>query len=413
MEMRKFKILMIAPSFPPYEFSEALVNAKLCLALMESGHTIHVISRPSEQFYTKDWSSVWEPLKAINFYVDETPVKPIQRYWELFQAVLYFKLPLEGVRWASKAVDLGLELHQKHNYDLVMSRMPSNIAHLVGAKIKASTALPWIANWNDPTENIRPGMNFQNRFQSYLINRFVRTSFRNADLNTFPSQLLWEHYNEKIIKTRTDKVKVIPHIGIHTEGFDVNQTPGKPISICHAGNMLSNVKALKVLKAFSKIKHEDGLAFQFHVFGVIDPEMPGQIESLGLKAEIFCHAPKDYFSMLKSLAGFDYLMILEAPYPKGILLLSKLSDYASIQRPILAISPKVGVIADYLNEYGGGLILDNQDEHAIYEGLRKIISKEISIEGSIGLKSAFSPSIVVKQHEESFNRCLGYNKKSV
>lgn len=401
MEIRKYKILMIAPSFPPFEFSEALVNAKLCLALKDAGHLVHVISRPSEQYYSKEWSGMWESLKPFNFYVPEGTVSPFKRLLELVSAAVYFGTPMEGVRWAKKAVDLGLVLHHKHQYDIVMSRMPANVAHLVGGKLKRLTGLPWIANWNDPTANIRPMMEFDSKFQSWLLNRFVRKVYQEADLNTFPSKQLWEHFNQLIIGDKGEKVRIIPHIGIDLKTKKHAIDPGT-MSIVHAGNMLSNVKASKLLHALSKIKYQDGLAFRFHVFGVIDPEMPDLIENSGLADEVICHAPQGYGDMLLSLGKYDYLLILEAPYPKGILLLSKLSDYASVMKPIIAISPKVGVIADYLKKYGGGTVLDNQDENKIYEGLKEVISGVKTLKASDQLRMAFHPATVVKYHEACF-----------
>lgn len=402
MEVKKYKILMISQAFPPYEFSEAIVNAKLCLALMKEGHSVHIISRTSDQYYSKEWSTLWEPLKKVSFYVDEQPIAVLSRYWELLKAAVYFHSSMEGVRWAYKAVKLARSLQQTFSYDLIMSRMPANVSHLVAAKLKEKTGIPWIANWNDPTNNIRPLMEDTNFLQSWFLNRFVRKVFYSADINSFPSDRLWQHFNQKILNTKAKSVRIIPHVGIDGVGQKREKESGDVVRICHAGNMLSNVKASKLMEALAKIKDKDGLSFRFDVYGVIDPEIPDLIDQLGLEQEVHCLAPKNYGEMLKCLLEYDYLLVLEADYENGILMLSKISDYASVQRPIIAISPKEGVTADYLNQFGGGILLDNRDDARIYEGLKALISKKIKIPASPQLQQALSAATIISIYEKIF-----------
>lgn len=409
MEVKKYKILMISQAFPPYEFSEAIVNGKLCLALMKEGHTVHVISRISDQYYSKEGSALWDPLKSISYYVEEVPVSVLQRYSELLQAAVFFQSHMEGVRWAYKAVKLGLFLHQTNSYDLIMSRMPANVSHLVAAKIKEKTGLPWVANWNDPTNNIRPLLNDTNLIESWTLNRLVRQIFYTADLNTFPSDRLWQHFNQKILNTKATNVRIVPHMGIDGVGQERTEKSGSIVRICHAGNMLANVKAAKLMQALAKIKQKDGLSFCFDVYGVIDPEIPDLITRFGLEKEVNCLAPKNYGEMLISLVEYDYLLVLEADYENGILMLSKISDYASVQRPIIAISPRDGVTADYLNQYGGGILLDNKDEDQIYKGLRSLISKEIRVLASTNLQQILSPAKILTTYEGIFEYLLRKN----
>lgn len=407
MEVSNYKILFVAQAFPPYEFSEAIVNAKLVKALIEAGHTVHVISRESEQYYFKSWAPLWEHLKEVVFYVDEKPVSKLRRSIELLLAMLSFRLPLEGIRWAKKAAKMGIDMHKVHHYDLMISRMPASASHLVASKIKQATGLPWIANWNDPTDNIRPLMPHDNPSQAFWINRMVRSIFHQADWNTFPSSYLWEHYNQEILHTKQSKVSIIPHMGIGDFQADKDDSARKgPVKLIHAGNMLANVKASRLLRALGRLKNEDGFAFQFNVFGVIDPKMPDMIRELHLTQEVKIHLPKPYFKMLLELRRHDFLLILEAPYPKGILMLSKLSDYASIQRPIIAISPLSGVVADYLQTYGGGVVLDNQSEEAIYQGLKQVLSNPEELKASPALQQVLSPQEVLKEWEAVFQQVL-------
>jgi hypothetical protein len=400
MALRKYRILMITSAFPPFEFSEALVNAKLVLALKNAGHEVEIISRTSEQYYNSDWSTIWKSFQANTHYIEEVKVSLFQRYAEMILGSLYFGFIMEGVRWGKKAVQYAENLHRDQKFDVILSRMPSNIPHLVAYKLAQKTKLPWIANWNDPTNNIRPLGDPVGFWTSLITNYFVRKIFRKATLNSFPSRQLWEHYNREIIHSHEDKAVVIPHIGI---AIPSNEKPSNEIpSICHAGNLLDNIDVVPLIQALSRLKNEDGIDFSFNVFGVIKEELPHLIESYGIKDHIMLHKPKAYQEMLLELQKHDYLMMIEAKYPEGILMLSKLSDYASTGVPIIAISPKVGVTADYLTETQAGIILNNQSTNEIYLGLKALLLNREKSYQTDALYQKLSPDSIVGIYEQIF-----------
>jgi hypothetical protein len=111
---------------------------------------------------------------------------------------------------------------------------------------------------------------------------------------------------------------------------------------------------------------------------------------------------------MNELLKYDVLLLLEAQYERGILLLSKLSDYASTHKPIFCISPKEGVIADYINNYGGGLVADNTNFQSVYVGLKRMHkafeqnwhSSDILL--SDKLFEQFMPERVVAKYEQLF-----------
>lgn len=62
---------------------------------------------------------------------------------------------------------------------------------------------------------------------------------------------------------------------------------------------------------------------------------------------------------------FDCLVLLEARLKKGIFFASKFTDYAQLEKPILAISPTNGFAADTLAQFGGGISVNNQSYRSI------------------------------------------------
>ena len=62
------------------------------------------------------------------------------------------------------------------------------------------------------------------------------------------------------------------------------------------------------------------------------------------------------------LVQADILLLLEFHFSKGIFFYAKLADYLHARRPILALSPEKGVVADLFKEGGGKIAAPNNSE---------------------------------------------------
>lgn len=411
--MKKYKILMITTGFAPYEFSEAIVNSKLVLALINAGHQVDVISRESQQVYATGWSPIWEPLKNNTYFIEEDRSnRKLKRLIEILIALLFFKYPISGIRWGYKVYKLALKKNEFKHYDVLLTRMPSNIPHLIGKKLQNKLKIAWIANWNDPTDNIRPLLEDRNIVKSRIDNLLVRDIFKKATVNTYPSYELWQYFNEKIIHDYEKNVEIIPHIGININNKNQNIiAPKDEFSMCHAGNMWSNIDPEPLFMALRNLK-KCNRKFKLHVYGTINSKFTGMINQYELNDCIVCHESICYEKMLSELQKYDLLILLEAQYEKGILMLSKFSDYASVRKPILCISPLKGVIPNYIKEYGGGFSVDNKNAESIFNGLNLMINDltnnqtESEIRTTQNLFNQFSPEKIVKQYEDIFNRII-------
>jgi hypothetical protein len=413
MERKRYKILMITTGFAPYEFSEAIVNSKLVLALKNAGHEVDVISRESQQVYAVGWSKIWRPLKESTFFVADIKGNKFSWLLEIISSFFFFKYPIQGIRWGYKVYKLAIKMHSYRKYDILLTRMPSEIPHLIGEKIHYKLNIPWIANWNDPTDNIRPLYEKKVFPKSIITNLLVRDIFKHATLNTYPSKELWKYFNAKILKTDSLNVEIIPHVGIVLDTKIITMSDRtRDFTMCHAGYISSLVNIEPFLQALLKLKHEDRIEFKLHLFGLVDDKILESIKDKQLRDNIICHPSLGYELMLTELIKYDILVLLEAQYDTGILLLSKLSDYASVGKPILCISPNTGVIPDYLNKFGGGLSVDNRESESIYNGLKIILLEwrnswpNMKYSSTERLFSQFSPEYIVGQYEHIFSSII-------
>lgn len=410
---------MITTGFAPYEFSESIVNSKLALALINAGHEVNVISRESKQTYSVGWTGLWKPLETQTYFISEKRTNRLKRFIEILFSLLFFKYPMEGIRWGYKVYYLALRLNKNRHYDILLTRMPSLAPHLVGKKIKKKIGIPWIANWNDPTDNIRPTMKNKNPLKSLINNILVREIFRKASINTYPSKELFDFFNDKILHMKHFYVEIIPHIGIEVN-TKLDQIPVKnnEFKMCYTGNLCSNVNSDLFFQALVKLKYVDNQDFKLHLFGSINKKFLDQIYSFRLSDNIIPHGSFKYELILSELVKYEVLVLIEAQYDTGILLLSKLSDYASVRKPVFCISPKKGVIPDYINKYGGGLAVNNQDPESIYDGLKIMINEwkndwpDKKIASSSLLYEQFNPYRIVSKYELLFDKFLKHNYTS-
>lgn len=403
--MNTLRILFITTAFPPYEFSEALVNAKLVMALKAEGHDIQVVSRPATIVYTDTWSGTWDSFQEDVYYPNSGETSKSKKIAATVRGLLRYKLPVEGIRWGLEAERLANKLHREKAFDLIMTRMPSLFPHLLGVRLSKAWNVPVISNWNDPTDDIRPLGEGVSRKKSFFLKYISRKTFKSAAVNTFPSKNLLQHYLQTNLRGLTAHTEIIPHIGFYAD-FPLDHTPGQIAKIAHAGNMLENIQLDLLMQSLHAILSK-GLRFEFHIFGIVQEKLRDTIEKLGLQEAVIIHTPLSYAEMIRRLVTFDFLMLLEAQYPEGVLMLSKLSDYASLRKPIIALSPRQGVTRDYLAGESGFHVFDNTNQKEIEYGLECIVRKFPEVDHpkpDNKLWRSVMPDAIVKSYKRIFQR---------
>ena len=401
---------MFAPGFAPYAASENLVSSKLALAMLDRGWHVDVISRQDEGFnYGQDWVEPWLPLRPFTHEIvatrDKAPWRQISRGWHS----LRMGHPLAGVRWASEAVDLAMDLHRQQRYDVVLSRAVSGLAHLPALRFCHKTQVPWIANWNDP-----PGYFFPppyaptgNPIDRFFWKRFLLQAASRANFNTFPSGRLARYVLGRLGLTNEDNVRIIPHVMM--PGFQADSLPpSECFRLCHAGNLSAERNPGGILSALSRFKASPAgpVSFRLEFIGVEDVGLASLIAQHGLKDNVRFTGRLNYIDTLRRLAGNDVLVIVEAPCEEGIFLPSKLMDYVQAQRPVLSISPLRGTIRDLLSAHGGGLAVDVRSPDGILAALRGLYRQwqenQLGVYRSEALTRMFSPQTILDQYEALF-----------
>ena len=368
------RALLIATGYLPYTFSENLCNAKLVYALQEKGWEVDVISRVDEgNTYCTEWQEPWLCLKPNVYEVTYPAGNKVSRVWDLLRSTIQMGgFPLNGIRWARRAYQQAVALYKEKHYDVVLTRSPNDIPHIVGYKLKKRFGVRWIANWNDPSATIwpEPYTHHFSASKTRMLHNYTVKCLRGADINTFPSQSLLDHFVENFPFLKDLPTAVIPHIALSESLYTPTERKKKDkLYLCHSGNLSAERNPELLFRAMREIIDEGYTHIHMDIMGHINDYTQQLIDKYALSENVGCAGSFPYMKAMNRLSNYDVLVLLEARMKRGIFFASKFTDYAQSNRPIFAVSPKDGFANDIISRNGGGIAVDNEDVQDIKQGL--------------------------------------------
>jgi glycosyltransferase involved in cell wall biosynthesis len=356
------RILCISPLFAPSAGAEAFCGAKMVQALREDGISVTVLSSNTVWSGAPiDDSRMWDSMgQAIDV---PTPSHP-----NLLNSVAMasrFQTPFYA-RWIGTVVDAAKTLHRAAPFDLIYSRSVPSVAHMAGFWCAKKLGLPWIANFNDPwifnlflerahtlgyaapagTDKAYPKLSvLESRVQLF----WLRRTLRNADLITYPCKGLHDfHINMAKLDHAAD---IIPHIGYRANGL--SQQSNGQFRLVHAGSLGSSeitgrsTKALLLgLKAFIESSADAASQATLVLVGPEDKDTQEFVRELGLEGNVQNVGRVNYETSLNHIFSASVCILVEASMDEGIFFPSKLADYIVCGKPVLALSPRSGTVAD-------------------------------------------------------------------
>jgi glycosyltransferase involved in cell wall biosynthesis len=404
------KILFIATGFAPYSFSENIINSKLALAFLKAGWKVDVISRKDEgNAYSSNWDNEWKKLQHLTHEVVYPTGNKLERFWDTVTSSFTMGIPLEGVRWANRAYKKAIELHEENNYDVVISRSPSDISHLPAYHFAKKTGVHWIANWNDPVVNIWPEPYTQKMsfWKKILYKKFTDTIIENANINTFPSEDLRDYFMRFSKNLKSSNSATIPHIGF----LSIEISQKKELSLfrmCHAGNLSKERNPDLLFQALvqflSKNKEANILV---DLLGVANTDLKTLVKKYSLEKNVRFIGSLPYMDALNKMSHYNVLVIVEANSKDAIYLPSKITDYSQLGIPVFAITPRQSCIDKLIAKYGGGESADCSSVDSICIGIEKLYDVW-ETDGSMKkydtaqLYTCFKPENIIEKYKTIF-----------
>ena len=343
------RILCISPLFAPMADSEAFCSAKMVAALVKAGADVRVLSCSNvvRENPTRDASPAWQELEPLRM---DLPTPTERSLWTSICTGVRYRTSMYS-RWVARVSKQARILHQQRPFDLVYSRSLPMCAHIAGFWCAKTLGLPWVANLNDPWEGqFLPEVAFPNlsMLNSATYTFWLRRTLESADLITYPCERL--HAFHARVSGIDHEAAIVPHVAQVSDAAAGNE---HLFHLLHAGKLGASenpprpVRPLLIaLKNFLDAKVDARPCTRLTLVGPADEGTNKLIVELGLQDIVSNTGRVSYEQSLRWIAAATVCVLVEAVVDEGIFFPSKLVDYLSAGKPVLAMVPEKGTTAD-------------------------------------------------------------------
>ena len=276
--------------------------------------------------------------------------------------------------WIKPSVNYLKEYISKNNIDAIITTGPPHSMHLIGLKLKKQLGINWIADFRDPWTE---------------IDYFHQLPLSKKAINK-------HHFLEQEVLLNADKVLVVGktmnknyakfsnNVVTITNGFDgdiiTSETKlDSKFTITHIGLMNADRNPKMLWDVLTKIISENkdfSKDFMLKLIGKVDASVVEEISARKLQdnVELIDYVThKDVIEFQKK-SQVLLLLLNNVPSAKGIIT-GKIFEYLMVNRPILAIAPKDGDLAEILNETNAGKVVDFEDNTTLKNTIFELYSK--------------------------------------
>ena len=313
----------------------------------------------------------------------------------------YFPYTEQCIR---QCVEAGESLLREKKYDGIISSSNPLSSHLAGLILSKKTGIPWVASFSDPRPvSILPGPYRKNTnlLKSYREKAKVEKVLNQCDGVHMPSDYGIKVTEENFDVPIREKSHVIPHVGINSLKSAGDNFEGWLVYTGKLKRRLSSEFLEAVKETHRQIPDQfKGLL----CVGGADKRLKKTIRQKAMEpmVKIKEEVSPDEAAHIMSVSGA--LVVLESKMEFSPFLPSKFADYAHSGKPILAITPKVSAVRDYLEKFGGGIAVGHNKEE-ILKGLITIFSdrerrQELSLAACQRLAVEFNAETIAGKYKE-------------
>ena len=287
-----------------------------------------------------------------------------------------FFIPDPKILWVKPSVKYLTEYLKKNKIDVVISTGPPHSIHLIAKKLKKKFAIKWVADFRDPWTNLY-------YLRDFKLNKFSRSKNKNLEnevLKNADMVLTVSNFLKRELSLKTNKpVKVV------TNGYDdefVEEADGlldEKFSISYIGLLpkQSNSNLLwEVLAELKKEKEQFKNDLEIVLVGNICDEAIFSIKKNQLEEnlKLVDYVPHSESVKLQRRAQVLLLLIPKTGGAKGIIT-GKVFEYLKAKRPILAVGPEDGDLAEILANTNSGVIIDFENKEKMKKEVKKLYKK--------------------------------------
>ena len=297
-----------------------------------------------------------------------------------------FFIPDARKYWIRPSVQFLSDYLPKNSVDIIITTGPPHSLHLIGLQLKQKLAIKWIADFRDPWTDI--------------------DYFHQLPLTKKAAQK--HHQLEKDVVSIADHVLVVGNtmkenylkfnqkIEVITNGFDAITNNAEVVldtqfTIVHIGMMNADRNPTMLWKVVSEIMAENETFandFRLKLVGKLADEVLESIDMYKLTSNLeivpYLHHKKAI--ALQKNAQVLLLAVNKVPNAKGIVT-GKIFEYLQAKRPILAIGPVDGDLAEIINLTSSGTVVDFEDEKTLKNSILELYNSYKNHNLAVNLKN--------------------------
>lgn len=343
------KIFIVSHDIPPIVSPRSIQLSRLFGALAKQGWTLEVYAaqidpktHPTAIF---DYDLAKRHSSSFSTHFITKKNTPLSLWAQVKKRL---GRPVEWL-WDAAVRDRILAKIHKSTPSMLLTFGQPFIDHYVGVQIKNRfPELPWLAHFSDPWVDNPYSVTTDFDIQTERL--VVEKSDALVFTTTRTQELVMKKYPEKWIR----KTHVIPH-GFEKEALSLpnKDLPDKTLHLLHTGNIYEARAPFVLIFALLMLREREVTDIKIHFIGHVQPVFSKLVEGYGLSS---------YFSFLGSIkpdaclekaASSDVLLVCDAPSKESVFLPSKVVDYLTARRPILAITPTESSTTDFLRDVNG------------------------------------------------------------
>jgi glycosyltransferase involved in cell wall biosynthesis len=277
-------------------------------------------------------------------------------------------VPDENVPWSTFALPIAIRLVRREKIDVVLTTSPPPSLHLLGAAVKRTTGVAWVADLRDPltAHPHRRGYESQlARLKEKSVGGVGRLVGSQADAIVAASDAIAEEARALDPK---GKVVTIAN-GCDFDDFaGLEHRASDRLRITHTGHFHGKRDPKPFLRALADSGLDDVVVRFAGDFRAADREYA---ESLGLgdRVELLGDVSRRRSLELQRDSEALLLLIPESGGRGRGVLTGKIYEYLAAERPILAVVPPDGAAAKLVHDTGAGIVVPSDDVGAIREAL--------------------------------------------
>lgn len=274
-----------------------------------------------------------------------------------------FFIPDARVWWIKPSVRYLLDYLKEHPVDVIISTGPPHSMHLIAEKVKRKTGIPWLADFRDPWTEIDFYHELHlSRWADRKHHRLEKRVLEGADLVLGA----WPAMDDIFRKhARPKKLEVI------TNGFDADDVnSGQPemdkqFTIAHVGSFSPARNPVGLWEALAAMKKSiPGFAedLRLKLAGKTDHSVRSALDSFGLSQHLDQHSyiPHEQISAFQQSSQI-LLLVANKAATSAQIIPGKVFEYFSAGRPILAICPEDGDLAEMVRKSQTGEVVNHDD----------------------------------------------------